>query len=496
MIGPRSFWRRTLLVIPFVLIMILLFREYRRAEDEAAMHAFLHEALKSVAAANPASSDRLETLFTLLDRDVDRRFPSRRDLRAEVRDRLAEAAYAMHDYKWAAENYYEAYHEGKGPWGLTDRRALKALVRYARCAAELGFVNWTTYGSLTSGLASLDQYVGREDPLTCEAIAHWGRYLELVRYFEQAELHYRLALEGMERVHGERSLPVLTCLESLARVAVKRGQWDEAEPILERAWKLSRDLRGEAHPRHIDLMLDRTILFASTGRPAEAARLLDEAVGRHERYAVPANTSHDAETQRVHLAKAELAVGRLVSAERRSRELAERLQAANRSETWPPGIVNIARNAQTFVGSSSVNDPVRFEEDLSEGVRKMGMLEPETRRIRTQVLRALGKPGEAAEQLRLIARAVGSTRLWNFTDDDLGLNVASEAAAAGAFREAAKLLLEMRGPIASYSTLCAPKEERARARRVQNALIDVYEAWGERKKADACRRDLARIADS
>jgi len=496
MIGSRSFWKRAFLAVPFVIVLFLLLREYRRAEDEAAMHVFLYDALKSVAAADPASGDRLETLFALLDRDVDRRFPSRRDLRAEIRDRLAEAAYAMRDYKWAANNYYEAYHEGKGPWGLTGRRALKALIRYPRCAAELGFLNWTTYASLTSGLVTLEQYVGREDPLTYEAIAHYGRFLELVRSFEPAVLHYRLALQGMERVHGERSLPVLRCLEGLVRVAVQTGKWDEAEPILDRASTLSRELRGEAHPGHTDLMLDRAILFASTERPSEAARLLDEAVRRHERYAVPANTSHDAEAQRVHLARAELAVGRLLSAERRCRELAERLQAANRAETWPPGIVNIARDAQTIVGSSSVGDPVTFEADLSEGVRKMGLLELETRRIRTRVLRALGKPGEAAEQLRLIARAVGSTRLWDLTDDDLGFTVASEAAAAGAFREAAKLLLEMRGSIDAYSAPCATEEERTQARRFQNALIGVYEAWGEREKADACRRDLAKIPDS
>lgn len=79
------------------------------------------------------------------------------------------------------------------------------------------------------------------------------------------------------RLLGEHDTQFIECLEKIGNLLRQQGQYDAAQPILERALALRRQVMGERHPATAQALRNLGNLRLDQGRTAEALLLLREA---------------------------------------------------------------------------------------------------------------------------------------------------------------------------------------------------------------------------
>lgn len=150
---------------------------------------------------------------------------------------------------------------------VLDERALLAEIRG----------DYATSRALAERALTLSTRSG--DP---EAIAlartRLGRILHLMGNLNEAEPHYRAALEQYVALFGEHSEPVAQGLSHLATLQEHLGAFDAAERMLRQALAIRRALFGDEHLGTIEIYINLASAMLDQGRLEDAIAMLDHAL--------------------------------------------------------------------------------------------------------------------------------------------------------------------------------------------------------------------------
>ena len=127
-------------------------------------------------------------------------------------------------------------------------------------------------------LAVQQETLGEDHPRTLKAMNNLGSTLvDQGRYAEAGDV-YRRALEAKRRVFGPEHPSVLVALNNLAHLANRQGDLDAAAATYREALELGRRTVGDRHEIVHHVLYSLGAVERNAGRPAEALRLLEEAL--------------------------------------------------------------------------------------------------------------------------------------------------------------------------------------------------------------------------
>jgi len=89
---------------------------------------------------------------------------------------------------------------------------------------------------------------------------------------------YRELLVWFRAHHGVSSSRTLAVMHSLANLYLLKNRTQEAEPLIEEVWEVTRNQHQPSDPETLDAMLARALLYGRIDRLAEAVAILQEAV--------------------------------------------------------------------------------------------------------------------------------------------------------------------------------------------------------------------------
>ncbi len=118
-----------------------------------------------------------------------------------------------------------------------------------------------------------------------------GYYLEDRGQYEQAEPLYQRALTTFERVLGAEHPDTLNSVNSLAGLYWRQGKYEQAEPLLQRALTTFERLLGAEHPDTLGTVNNLAVLYWNQGKYEQAEPLYQRALTTKERVLGPEHPS-------------------------------------------------------------------------------------------------------------------------------------------------------------------------------------------------------------
>ena len=114
-----------------------------------------------------------------------------------------------------------------------------------------------------------------------------GDYLDQSAQYEQAEPLYQRALAIRERVLGPDHPDTADSLNNLAVLYFHRGKYEQAEPLYQRALAIREQVLGPDHPDTANSLNNLAMLYHHRGKYKQAEPLLDRALAIRERVLGP-----------------------------------------------------------------------------------------------------------------------------------------------------------------------------------------------------------------
>jgi tetratricopeptide (TPR) repeat protein len=175
-------------------------------------------------------------------------------------------------------------------------------------------------------LADAERALGPDDPFTANLPFHLGDYVALQRPDDpEAEWWFREGIARVERRSGRRTLELIHGLHSLAEARILRGDYAEAESLLQRSLGINEALLGPAHAGTAGALGTLASLYERTNRLAEAEQVRLEVLRRFESALGPGHS--DVAEAKARLARVAYRKGDYARAEqlwRESIDIAER----------------------------------------------------------------------------------------------------------------------------------------------------------------------------
>ena len=175
-------------------------------------------------------------------------------------------------------------------------------------------------------LVDAERALGPDDPFTANLPFHLGDYIALQRPDDpEAEWWFREGIARVERRSGRRTLELIHGLHSLAEARIRRGDYAEAESLLQRSLGINEALLGPAHAGTAGALGMLASLYERTNRLAEAEQVRLEVLRRFESALGPGHS--DVAEAKARLARLAYRMGDNARAEqlwRESIDIAER----------------------------------------------------------------------------------------------------------------------------------------------------------------------------
>jgi serine/threonine protein kinase len=131
---------------------------------------------------------------------------------------------------------------------------------------------------LTEKLAVTRRVVGDENLHVFRMMYFLAMSYEAQGKVAQAEALYRDTLEGCRRVLGEAHLRTLISLTSLALLYVRQGKFSQAEALQKKGLDVARQSLGEANPATLEAMTQLAGTYAAQGKYPPAEELWQQAL--------------------------------------------------------------------------------------------------------------------------------------------------------------------------------------------------------------------------
>jgi len=303
----------------------------------------------------------------------------------------------------------------------------------------------------------------------------------------EAERLLKEALAGSRRVYGERNSGTLWIMQNLGSLYIGLGKLTEAEPLLSKAADGLRETLGPEHPDALGAMNQLAMVYGATGKPEKAEPLLKKVLEDARSRLGPEHTQTLGCMQ--NMAACYHRLGKLAEAE----ELLVPLLASRRRVPGPEDretLTAMLMLAQCYIsdGKHDLAEPLLVE--AMKGRRVLGAERPETLDVMDTlgVVRVNRKTFAEAEP---VLRECLEIRKKTMPDGWQRYNTESLLGAClmgqKEFKEAEPLLLSAYGGLkARAKTL--PPIFRVRLSDAAERIIQLYEAWGKKDKADEWRK--------
>jgi tetratricopeptide (TPR) repeat protein len=265
-----------------------------------------------------------------------------------------------------------------------------------------------------------------ENPEIPQIIQNIAAVLRDMGRLQEAEQHYRLALDALTTQYGNRHLDVARVKNNLGELLTAVGSYDEAAQLLEQALIVRRNLLENRHPEVIYTIGNLGILAVRTKRFPRAIALLGEAVGLAKSLERPL-PGLEAKL-RLNLAAAFFYSGDLSSAEQAFGESAARLTALSGPDhpdvaTAMSGLAVIRQKRGDLEGAESA-----FRDLLALRARVLGDRHQDTATTMYALGKLLTQTGQYSEASELLTRSFG-IRKEAYPEDHPAIRDAAEAAA-------------------------------------------------------------------
>jgi tetratricopeptide (TPR) repeat protein len=436
--------------------------ERDRAQREAARATTVSEALTGLLTgadpvANRATPDGL-TLRRVLDAGAERlekELGAQPEAQAEIFTVLGRIYRRYGVYDKAQQLLEQALASGRVAFGPEHVAVAQTLNDLGALAAERGDYETAT-ASLESALRMRRTIHGPVHTEVANTLAELGRVYQDHGLNERAEPLHREALTIRRTLLGDDSRETAVSLSDVASVLRLNGDIAGAEPLLQRSLELNRKARGAAHPVTATTLHDVALIVAAKGDRAAAESLFRSVLAAHRKalgdghplVAVTLNS----------LSRVQRDDGRYDEAAAALEEALAIARPALGSEHQLVGIYMINLAAVQLARKQ----PAAAEALLREGLR-----------------------------VRLLSPQLVPNRRRIFPEDDWSVGatrslLGASLVALARYGEAEGELLAARRDLES---LPAPPRREVRAAIARQ--LELYEAWGKRDKAAACRAQLA-----
>jgi len=314
-------------------------------------------------------------------------------------------------------------------------------------------------------------------------------YRQLGEY-DSAEPHLERALELRRAILGEEDLETLITMDVLGVVYKKHGRYEKAEPLLVRALKTYRRVSDQEDRHSIGCINDLGMLYLAQARHAEAEPLLAEALDASRR--LLGEEHAETLTYMNNLALSYGHQGRYAEAEPllvQTLELRRRVLTDDHPDKQT-SINNLGALYQ-YQGRYAEAEPL-FVEALEIGRRVLGEGHPKTLNALNNVAFIYWRQGRDVEAEPLYVRGLNTSRQALGTDHPktlmLALNLAGLYSGQGRDAEAEPLLVEtLRG----YQHVVG--KEHPRTLTTMNNLASVYRKQGRHGEAEPLFADALEI---
>jgi serine/threonine protein kinase/tetratricopeptide (TPR) repeat protein len=338
-------------------------------------------------------------------------------------------------------------------------------------------------------LELLEEAHGPDHPSTLSALNNLAlAYQAAGRRSEALPLHER----GLSRAKAKLGADHLDTLNSMSNLALaywQVGRLADALPLFEAALKGFEARLGRDHPDTLTLMNNLATVYRDAGKLDEAIPLFEDSLKRHRAKLGPDHAHTLMATN--NLALAYQAAGRLPEAIPLYEATLKR-QQATLGRDHPAALTTMHNLAGAYLDAGRRTDAiVLFEEALSRRRTKLGSSHPNTLQSMTGLARAClsTKPAQAETLLRecLAIREKEEPADWNtpYTRSLLGAALLAQQN----YLQAEPLLLggyhDMKALETKFQAQLKRRLPEAGAR-----IVEFYEAWGKREKAEVWRDKL------
>jgi serine/threonine protein kinase/Tfp pilus assembly protein PilF len=462
-----------------------------RARDEAAKSGAVNDFLQEMlGAANPENSPdgRQLTVHESLGRAVARldngSLAAQPEIEAAVRGVIGNTYRALGDFQTARTQLERAVNLGRTlhPEGSADLAF--ALNKLGRLVWETGDLDQAE-SLLREALAMRRQLHGPEHEHVATMMNNLGFLLKERGRFDEAQGLLEGALAMRQRVLGPRHVEVASSLNNLALLLQDLRQNDRAEALLRESLAMDRELRGDLHPNLVSTMNNLAWLVKIKGDLDEAESLFRECLELNR------NTFGE---EHVHTV---VGLNNLASTLRDKGEYDESEQLFHESLTmarrllgdrhWRVALALANLGALAFDRGDLDRAESWLRESLDIRRDTLGEHHPDCLWTLAALGRVYLKQGQPQRAEPLFTEVVNVARQTLPAGHELiasALQGYGECLTAlGRFAEAEATLLE------SHELLLAaegPPQESIH--RVVNALVELYEAWGNPDQAAQWRR--------
>jgi tetratricopeptide (TPR) repeat protein len=177
----------------------------------------------------------------------------------------------------------------------TQRRWAERAVRAVNQAfPEVDYDTWLQcqhYMPQVQTCAALIDQWGMTFPETAQLLMEAGYYLEQSAQYEQAEPLLQRALVIREKMMGPEHPDTGTTLHELASLYQYQGKYEQAEPLYQRALAISEKMEGPEHPSTADTLNNLAVLYVDQGKYEQAEPLFQRALAIYEKILGPEHPS-------------------------------------------------------------------------------------------------------------------------------------------------------------------------------------------------------------
>ncbi len=181
----------------------------------------------------------------------------------ENKDAFKAGRYAEVASRW------KVFNESEASKSLEDHEKAVAQLEYGRALQKLAHFR-DAERNLELAKAVFEQKHGKESPEYCEALKELGSLYYEQRLLDQAKACLTEALSIRRKLHPQPHTDVARVLQFLGLVAVEESDPNLGLQYLDEAMEIQRECLGEKDDEYADTINDRSFAFLKQGRVEEA----------------------------------------------------------------------------------------------------------------------------------------------------------------------------------------------------------------------------------
>jgi serine/threonine protein kinase/tetratricopeptide (TPR) repeat protein len=464
------------------------------AADSRAVLDFFQD--KVLAAARPKDQEGGLGIDATIRRAVDSAEPKieqalhdRPAVEASIRNTLGGTYYYLGEPALAIKQFERALQLRRQTLGLDHNDTLASV-------DDLGMA-YVSAGRLSDALPLLEANLKRRrsqshpaQPDTAVAINNIANVYRLAGRVDEALALFAEALKGLESELGPDHSFTLGSMNNLAEAYREAARLDDAIALFEKTLAQCKAKLGPDHPHTIGTMNNLGLAYRDAGRSDAARELFEEARLRSK--AVTGAESPDTLWSMGNLAGAYADVGRLADSTRLREDVLNRsklkLGADHHDTLW--AMVNLA---ESYEATGRLSDALPLYEAGFHGLKtKLGRDSPKTLTAMNSLAAALVHAGKSAAAEPLLREALAlreskSPEHWLTFETRALLGASLLGRKKNA--EAEPLLLAGYEGLKSRSSKI-PAPSRKRLAEAGAWIIQLYDAWDKKDKADEWRKKL------